>query len=155
MCITYMCTYSSWSLFWSSLAFKTVRLHSSQSFTVLAGLSEVRLRGRFWVIDDLPGCAIAHSSLRCSFICAHLQPNDIFAFRQLFLREISSVLLGLPAHVQTHISEFTVSILSTKMKLFFDQLFRERIETVTGNSPRKPAGISFVITIVLLYSQTC
>lgn len=38
------------------------------------------------VVDDLSGTAVAcHASLRCSFICAHLQANDIFALAQLFL----------------------------------------------------------------------
>lgn len=31
-CVLYMCTYSCWSLFWSSLALKRVRLHFSSEF---------------------------------------------------------------------------------------------------------------------------
>ncbi|TNN88640.1 hypothetical protein EYF80_000972 [Liparis tanakae] len=32
------------------------------------------------ISNDVPGSSVAHSSLRCSSICAHLQADDIFAF---------------------------------------------------------------------------
>lgn len=59
------------------------------------------------VVDDLPGSAVScHSSLRCAFICAHLQANDAFSFDQLFFCEFSLVLLSLSAHIKktTHLS---------------------------------------------------
>lgn len=76
-------------------------------------MAEVRVKsfsvGADWpwlsgvVVDDLPGSSVAgHAGLRCSFVCAHLQADDIPAFAQLLLGEIPPVLLGLPVHVQTH-----------------------------------------------------
>lgn len=62
----------------SSLAFLEHRGRSA--------LEEVLSSDSGVVVDDLPGSSIAgHSSLRCSFICAHLQANDIPAFGQLLL----------------------------------------------------------------------
>lgn len=106
-----MCTWSHWSLFWSSLAFKIVWSHFSSwpkvrvrvSSSWLTGLSEGRGRRVSGVIDDLSGSSIScHASLRCSFVCAHLQTDDISSLIQLLLWKISPVLLGLPAHTHKH-----------------------------------------------------
>lgn len=85
-------------------------------------------------VNDLSGPAVAcHASLSCSFICSHLQADDIFAFAQLFVCEISPVLLGLPANTQVHNSQSTMPFLSPAMKppLFY-QLSTERLAHTWG-----------------------
>lgn len=149
--------------FWSSLK---VRLHSSSwprsesEFLSprwpLRGQRKERLRGGVRsgvVVDDLPGSAVArHSSLRCSCICAHLQADDVFAFGQLFVWEVSSVLLGLPAHTKhTHISQSTVSFLSAEMKPSFVWATFHRV--TSSNLLVEPVGVSFVAPIALCHSQ--
>lgn len=103
----HMCTFFLWSLLWSSLVLKKIQLllmeRSKSEFfpSLLSGV----------VVDDLPRPSITcHPSLGCSFICAHLQADDIFAFAQLLLWEISPVFLCFPAPHTKHLLIFTKSL---------------------------------------------
>lgn len=161
--VLYMCTSSCWSLFLvqfksqvSFLLVAKVRVRVSQSSLAFErteeGASPRGVRSGV-VVDDLPGSAVArHSSLRCSCICAHLQADDVFAFGQLFVWEVSSVLLGLPAHTKhTHISQSTVSFLRAEMKPSFVWATFHRV--TSSNLLVEPVGVSFVAPIALCHSQ--
>lgn len=110
-----------------------------KSLSVRIGLSEVigrsvsveDISSDSGVVDDLPGSAVScHSSLRCTFICAHLQANDAFSFDQLFFCEISLVLLSLSAHIKkNHTSLITVCHHLTKKSDFYQQLFTRRLRS--------------------------
>ena len=118
-----MCTSSCWFLFLvqfksqvTFLLVAKVRVRVSQSSPAFErteeGVSPRGVRSGV-VVDDLPGSSVArHSSLRCSCIRAHLQADDVFAFSQLFVWEVSSVLLGLPAHTHTHTHTHTNTLIS-------------------------------------------
>lgn len=164
--VIYMCTCSclvrvlvQFSLKNSQVTFLLVAVESESEFLRprwnFRGQQKECLGGGFkhcsdsWIIvDDLPGSSVAcHSSLRCSFICAHLQADDISAFGQLFLWEISPVLLGLPAPMQTH------------THLSPQSLFTVRLAHILGavkhsNLLMEPARVSFVTPIILCDSQT-
>lgn len=117
--------------FWAKLRVRP----SGLSEVIGRSVSEEDISSDSRVVDDLPGSAVScHSSLRCAFICAHLQANDAFSFDQLFFCEFSLVLLSLSAHIKkqknktTHLSLLFVTT-ELKKSAFYQRLFTRRLRS--------------------------
>lgn len=115
--------------FWAKL-----RVHpSGLSEVIRRSVLEEDISSDSRVVDDLPGSAVScHSSLRCAFICAHLQANYAFSFDQLFFCEFSLVLLSLSVHNSKKDTRLSLLFVTTELKkksAFYQQLFTRRLRS--------------------------